>query len=295
MYKILLLTDFSPASRHAITFVQALFQNTAAEFCLVNAFPVEAVEAPGAAFLMTEARENAEDALEELYTSIEKSVVPAYHRYQKLVALGDPVGVVERMLTKERYDLVVVGATGNGNQEWLGSVATGLLRHAKTSVLVVPLTAPIQALKRIVVAIDYRAVDDSQPFSLLVDLAVRASADITLLTIENPDDPQTKASPVGQQSLFNVFSDLSVCPYTIHDSDVLHGIDTYLDTHSVDLLALLPHHKSLLSVLLNKSVSRSLAYHPRVPLLAIFDPSGHPVSTQSEDVDIDRIPYATYF
>lgn len=32
MYKILLLTDFSPASHHALDFAQALFADTPAQF-----------------------------------------------------------------------------------------------------------------------------------------------------------------------------------------------------------------------------------------------------------------------
>lgn len=75
--------------------------------------------------------------------------------------LGKPISVVEILLAGERFDLVV-GATSVGRAEFSGSVATGMIRAANMNVLVVPTTALIQPLERVVLATDYRSVNDAK-------------------------------------------------------------------------------------------------------------------------------------
>ncbi|MBO0935413.1 universal stress protein [Fibrella sp. HMF5335] len=289
MYKILLLTDFSAASRHAIAYAQALFSDTAANFCLLNAYPIEPAMEYGAAFLLAEGREAAEQNLHEFRQAVTETPQPDYHTYRTLVALGEPIDAVARLLETEHIDLIVVGATGAGNSERTGSVATGLLRLANTHVLVVPVTAPIRPLQQIVLATDYRSVNDAQSLVLLTDLASRKAALLTLLTIENPKKPDSQPTDASRRYVQKAFDGVQTDLYTIHDTDVRHGIQAYLDLHPVDMLVLLPHHKSLFDVLRKQSVSRSVAYHPPVPVLALYDEL-----TPADSPDIDHIPFATY-
>jgi len=300
MYKILLLTDFSAASRHAIAFTQALFADTAASFSLLHALPLEPDLSHNGAFLLAEQRESAEQALHDLQQSLTQPAVPSYHTYQKLVALGGPVGVVEQLLADEPFDLVVAGATGAGFSEFIGNVATGLVRHAATNVLVVPLSAPIRPVEQVVLATDYRSVNDAESLRFLTDLAARKAAALTLLTIENPAEPDSHSSEVNRRYVEKALENLSTLRYTIHDDEVRHGIYAYLDAHAVDLLVMLPHHKTMLDVLLTNSVTRSMAYHPRVPLLTLYDT----VTVSTADVtqpavsvqpsSLDSLSVATY-
>ena len=75
--------------------------------------------------------------------------------------LGKPISVVEILLAKEHFDLVV-GATKVGRAEFLGSVATGMIRAVNTNVLVVPTSAFIRPLERVVLATNYRSVNDAE-------------------------------------------------------------------------------------------------------------------------------------
>lgn len=291
MYKILILTDFSAASRHAVAYAQALFADTAADFCLFNAYPVEPALEYGAAFLLAEGRDAAEQNLHTFQQSVTDSPQPAYHTYRNLVALGEPVEAVTRLLTMESIDLIVVGATGAGHTERVGSVATGLLRQAATHVLVVPLTAAIRPLTQVVLATDYGSVNDTQSMGLLTDLISRKAAELTLLTVDDPKHPEHQASIASRRYVQQAFEAVQTTLYSIHDQDVRQGIQAYLDSHPlVDMLALLPHHKGLLDVLRKQSVSRSIAYHPTVPLLALYDDG--PITPN--EAARDAMPFASY-
>lgn len=290
MYKILLLTDFSAASRHAIAFTQALFSNTAADFCLLSACPVadDLVMDYAGNTLLIDRWQATEKSLKALQQSITQAPFPHYHSYRSLAVLGQPTAMVNQLLLKEPFDLVVVGATGSGWSELLGSVATDVVREAQTNVLVVPESAPIRPLNQVVLATDYRSVNDAQSVAILTDLISRKAAQLTILTVENPDRPETHSSDLSRQYVHTALGNYASDPYIIHDTDVLHGLNEYLKTHRVDMLVMLPHHRSLFDVFRHRSVSRSFAFHPSVPLLTIYDAPGH------SSVDLDRIPYVSY-
>lgn len=278
MYKILLLTDFSAASRHAIAYTQALFADTAADFCLVNAFPIEPEVGFSGAFLLVEQREQAEKSLRALLHEITRPAIPTHHSYRTVVIPGSPETCVDVLLHREHFDLVVAGATGSGRNERFGSVATGVVRTAKTNVLVVPSLFPIRPLERVVLATDYRSINDAESLTILNDIASRKNARLTLLTVAKPD--QAKPSAASSAYVQQVFPNLETDTYIIHDDEVLQGINTYLDAHMVDLLVMVPHHKGLLDVVRNSSVTRSVVYHPRVPVLALYDSAaGIPAAT----------------
>ncbi|WP_080236834.1 universal stress protein [Spirosoma rigui] len=293
MYKILLLTDFSAASRHAIRFAQALFDDIATEFCLLNAFPVEPEVGFSGAFLLAEQRQLAEQEMAHLEHAIRQQPVPAYHTYRSLVMVGSPVSAVKTLLGEEVFDLVVVGAVGTGHSELFGSVATDMIRSVTTNVLVVPASAPIRPINQVVLATDYRSVKDTGTFALLTDLASRKAARLTLLTIENPKEPGSHAAELSRHYVLNAFDTIQVDTYTIHDDDVLHGINAYLDLHPVDLFVMVPHHKGFFDLLRNASLTRPLAYRPRVPLLTLFDEKAAP-APPTPSAGVNNTPYPTY-
>ncbi|WP_338869000.1 universal stress protein [Spirosoma sp. SC4-14] len=291
MYKILLLTDFSAASRHAIAFTQALFADTAATFCLLNTYLVEPEIDYSSVMLLEERRRAIEAGMQTFRQSITQQPEPEYHTYTTKVMLGDPVGAVRQLLSEEFFNLVVLGASGSGNSQLFGSVATGLVRQATTNVLVVPATAPIRPLEHAVLATDYTSVNNRESLTILTDLLSRKAAELTLLTIENTDHPETLASEPNRQYVLSAFENIPSETYTIHDTDVLHGIQDYLAVHTVDLLAMLPHHTSFMDVIFNRSLSRAVAYRPTVPLLTLYDA---PAASASDDSAANRVPFTTY-
>ncbi|GAB3949640.1 hypothetical protein GCM10028805_26230 [Spirosoma harenae] len=293
MYKILLLTDFSTPSKHAIAFAQALFADAATDFCLLHAFPFVPEDGYSGTFLLGEQLESAEKAIKALHRSLTQQPVPNYHSYRSKMILGNPERAVEELLSQENFDLIVVGASGTGHSEFLGSVATGLIRAAKTNVLVVPNLAAIRPLEQLVLATDYGSVQDAQSFELLREVVSRKAARLTVLTIENPKEPDTKASELNRQYVLQALDTIQTETYMIHDENVEQGINDYLDTHRVDLLVMIPHHKSFLDVVLHRSISRAVAYHPRVPLLALYDSAV--VDKPVKELDnLDNLPFATY-
>lgn len=295
MYKVLLLTDFSTASQHAIAHAQTLFDDVATDFCLLHVFPIEPELGYGSAFVLADERQAAEQSLEKLQHTLTEQPVPDYHTYRNMVAVGDLEGAVAQLVKQEAFDVVVVGATGAGQSKLFGSVATGIIRRAKTNVLVIPASAAIRPLKQVVLATNYTSVNDSESLVILKELVSRKAAQLTLLTIEKPGKANQKPSEVDQLYVEHALEATQDDEYIIRDENVQHGIDTYLDTHTVDMLVMIPHHKSVVDVLLNTSVTRAVAFNPRVPLLTLYDTAlADKAPTPAEPGD-ESILFPAYF
>lgn len=271
MKKVLLLTDFSDAARNAIRFAQALFRETPVEFSLLHVYQIETDALYAAAYLLDEAKDASFKRLhEELQTVTD---TPANHSYRLLNAPGTPVTVVDALLEREGYDFVVVGATGAGLFPVLGSVATGLIRSAAANVLVVPESAKSDVLRQVVLAVPYPgALPSADVLKPLTEIQSISQAELTALSIVETNFDHAKAGDFDEHraELAAQFGDGQATPYFIMDDNIGHGIETYLETNEVDLLVTVPHRKSLLDVLWNRSVTRQLAYNPLVPLLALY-------------------------
>lgn len=290
MKKILVLTDFSPAATHALHYAQALFGGVTAEFCLVHAYPLQPDMAYGSTLMIERYQGIAEQELRDRIAAVRRAEHSTDHTYRSLALPGGPVGVVEVLLGQEPFDMVVLGATGRGNSEWFGSVATGLVRQVKGNILVVPATSPMRPVQRVVLAVDGSALNRTTVLEPLRELVSSRNAKLTLLTVDSAEEGKDVLSEETRSRLLHYFGPLEVDAHTVRDEDVAHGIGTYLSAHSVDLLVTIPHRKALIDVLNQRSVTRKLAYHPHVPLLTLYDPA---VANSHPD-EPTRIPFAAY-
>jgi nucleotide-binding universal stress UspA family protein len=53
--------------------------------------------------------------------------------------------------------------------------------------------------------------------------------------------------------------------------DIFEGITTYIADHHVDMVAMLTRKRNLLERIFHKSMTRKMAYHTHIPLLAFHN------------------------
>ena len=293
MKKILLLTDFSDASKKAISFAQVLFDHTPAAFRIVNTYPPLADLTYGTAAMLEAEEEASQLQLTKLLAEVTSQPIPAYHTYKTATSIGEPVSTAERLLRQEPFDFVLVGASGRHSSQLLGSTATGMIRDCRTNVLIVPAAAQIKPVREIVLAVNVTSINDMDTLLPLKEILADKGAKLTILTITSKKNKLTSAEIEQQRDrIANYLQSESAEAYIIHDDKVEHGINDYLDTHQVDLLVTIPHQKSLLDVILNTSVTRKLAFKPHVPILTLYEPDPQPDYPDYEEVSvIGLMPY----
>jgi universal stress protein A len=137
---ILVATDFSPMSEHAVRFAGALARDYGARLVAVHVIhtPV-AVYAETAVFVDEPDRSAARESLQSLR-------VPAVEVEYRLME-GEPISTIVQVARETGADLLVMGTHGRGGllRVLLGSVAEGVLREAPCPVMTIKATVPLPA------------------------------------------------------------------------------------------------------------------------------------------------------
>lgn len=135
IHSILLPTDFSEYSDHALAVAGSLARDHGARLVLLHVVEGEIVAGESGIWLPP-AQGTLEEARERLETlPVPDPSLPVEHR----VASGFPVDEILRLAEKEPFDLIVMGTHGRTGLSRLlmGSVAEQVLRRAQCPVLTV--------------------------------------------------------------------------------------------------------------------------------------------------------------
>ncbi|GGD58939.1 universal stress protein UspA [Emticicia aquatilis] len=283
MKKILLPTDFSKASERAIHYALAMFNDTACEFTLLNTYTTN-TQPEIAMYVLDDLKINAENLMEKFLKGLKQFDNESFHTFKTEYMPVSAASAIEILNQTHQYDLVVLGASGAGNNLFFGSVATDVVRNVSANTLVIPANAVISPLKNVVMAVDYNQVSDLKVFDNLKDLLARKDAQLTLLTVLKDNQSADELDGLAKYEYHNYFNDVKVNDYYIKNSDVEKGIKEFLDIHRADLLVMVSRHHSFLDVIFNRSVTRKFAYHPSVPLLSIYDEVAAPFINEAEIV-----------
>lgn len=283
MKKILLPTDFSKASERAIHYALAMFNDTACEFTLLNTYTTN-TQPEIAMYVLDDLKINAENLMDNFLQGLKQFDNESFHTFKTEYMPVSAASAIEILNQTHQYDLVVLGASGAGNNLFFGSVATDVVRNVTTNTLIIPTNAAITPLKNVVMAVDYNQVSDLKVFDNLKDLLARKDAQLTLLTVLKDNQSADELDGLTKYEYHNYFNEIKVNDYYIKNSDVEKGIKEFLDIHRADLLVMVSRHHSFLDVIFNRSVTRKFAYHPSVPLLSIYDEVAAPFINEAEIV-----------
>lgn len=283
MKKILLPTDFSKASEKAIHYALAMFDDTACEFTLLNTYTTN-TEPEIAMYILDDLKKNAENLMENFLKGLRQFDNASYHTFKTEYMPVSAGSAVEILNQTNQYDLVVLGASGAGNNLFFGSVATDVVRNVTTNTLVIPTNAVIRPLKNVVMAVDYNQVSDFKVFDNLKDLLARKDAQLTLLTVLKDNQSADELEGLAKYGYHNCFSNIKINDYFIKNVDVEKGIKEFLEIHRADMLVMVSRHHSFLDVIFNRSITRKFAYHPSIPLLSIYDEVPAPFINEAEIV-----------
>lgn len=161
---VLVATDLSPPSMHAVDRAFDVARTTGARITVMNALGLDALgplhgllgiqaESVGVALV-----ENRREALSGI---VADRVSPGQVRGIVMVEKGLAARVIPAYVAESRADLVVVGARGEGvlRRFFVGSTASHLLRKSHCPVLIVK-RACRTAYRRVLIAIDFSVVSE---------------------------------------------------------------------------------------------------------------------------------------
>jgi nucleotide-binding universal stress UspA family protein len=162
------------------------------------------------------------------------------------------------------------GASGIG-EFLIGSNAASVMENSTIPVMAIPDKAKFNGMKTIVFAADY-GNHNFNHMHFLIDFAKCFDAEIIMLHItsgkieDNFEDLEIgrfKERIIKESGYKNISYRL------LEDKDVFHGMNLYLDQFPPDLLAMSMHDRTLAQRIFGRSLTKRMAYHSHVPVLAL--------------------------
>jgi len=277
MKLILVPTDFSECSLVALRFALQIAEVTNAKVILFHSFHIP-IPPPDAVVniipLQVLIEENRVQLEKIASRELKKRDASAKVVIEYIVISGFATDEIITAAKKHRADLIVMGTHGSSGIKKIvvGSNTANVISKANCPVLVVPEKAKFSNFKRIAFAVDLHEIKDNKVFNPLLELAAVFNSEIKLFCVKKDlQQPLTIDQAIEKLNLENV---LKQVPNTFHlakDENVVHAIDVFVKDSAADLLATLPQKHTFVELMLNKSVTRDLAFHVHIhiPLLCL--------------------------
>ena len=274
--KILFPTDFSSASKNALIYALRLADSIDAEIVTVHVY-----ELPQAHFV------NAAEYLHEIYNVTElanfenyRDEVPAFRaiaeqnnlshiKMNHVLIAGNTVSEIKKMVEKNNFDLVIMGTKGGNSfkESIFGTVATKVMNEVKSLILVIPADCNYHAIEKILFLTQYKAADNGS-FKKIVSFAKTFKAQLDCLQVgSNKENAGNDTREDWKQ-----YADVGTTKFHSIDGDDTEGLTLeYVKANGINLVAMHVYHKNFFEKFFETSISKKLALHINIPLLAIHE------------------------
>jgi len=265
MKTILATTDFSNASRNAVSYAAETAIQTGAKLVLFTVsesyFVMPSLD-DVKDHPLAELRKIADDLHGRFGHEIE------IERECKFGLASDEIALYAE---ENDVDLIVMGVKGAGPfvEKVLGSLATTLIQKTHRPVLLVPQNSGFRTIKKIVFASDYKDNNTSEP-EILKDISSLWKSQVDIVHVFPAEDEMATAEEaVAGISLDRAFRNIRHSFHSVVNKDVIKGLNEYVDSHDADMVVMSPRRHSFVELLFKEPHTKKMAFHSLVPLLII--------------------------
>jgi nucleotide-binding universal stress UspA family protein len=272
MVNILVPTDFSQLSKSALKYAIKIANRLGGNVTVLHVmtttrvFRVSSMLEKIRSFDFDPA-ESAEKELEVMIKTLSeqyKSSKPI--RYEVVKGAYFPSTLL-REARKLRSGLVVMGTRGATGltKAVLGSNTNSVIEVSHIPVLAVPEKADFKGFRNVVYACDLQNLREE--LEMLIRYIEKFGSTIHLIHIVPPGAPVDVVEEKIQQ-VINEFSYKNIITLVLVDSNVSTALDNYVEVSKADVLAMFTHEISFFEKVFDRSMTRKMAFHSKVPLLA---------------------------
>ncbi|MBK9108429.1 MAG: universal stress protein [Saprospiraceae bacterium] len=276
--RILIPIDFSESSKNQLKYGLSLGIKAQAEIHVLHIYQLPVVSLD--AFVYVPDPENLEkirsnfisqlfdlikDVKFELKTDISVAIECQY---------GIPSDLIKSYAIENNCNLIVMGLQGSGylTERILGSTTTHLFRNAPVPILGIHKSSHFVQIQNILFAYDGDLLVKKNILEPLIDLSKIFNAKIHVLNVvEELSEFPDLAEKLFENDLSPSLPQDSVSYHIIQKNDILEGIQEYCENNDIDLLTLIPKKHNILERISSESISKQVAYHIKIPILAIHE------------------------
>lgn len=271
MKKILVPSDFSPASKKASDYAVAFAELFNSKVILMHAYPPLMYDNVIASIHQEEIAKIKDFEVRKL--ELEKKRIDKKLRMSatSIFVQGPVKQSILMAIKKSRPNLVVMGTTGTSvlEKNVFGSVSLGVVNECNNSVLVVPEKAKLSKIKRIVYATDYHA-SDIKAINYLLQLARKVNAKFFIVHISNLDFStafEQESMEALKTKIHRKTDYKNISFHLVKGEHVASEIEKFCKKVNADLLAVSNEKRPFFLKILIPSITKKMIYHSEIPLL----------------------------
>lgn len=273
MKNILFPTDFSDSAASALRYAVALAVKFRAKIHLLHTYQVPYNRGDVFMSLMDVLQKDSEEGLRKTAQELKSDIISADVSCETISQVGELTDVVDNITAEKSIDLIVMGTKGASGlqKEFFGSNTGAVIQKSKCPVLAIPEGYPFFAPKKIGLAYDLDRVKNNDAFSFLSHVAKEYNSEIVLCSVAEEASEEIVDHAVAGVKMSNYFENIKVSFYLSENDHIIEGINTFIKEKEIDWLVMIARHHTLFERLFHKSLTKEIAYHLQVPLLALHD------------------------
>ena len=266
MKTILAPVDFSDAATNSVLFAAELSKRSSARLVIVNIIQ------------KGEDENETKSKLKFIEADLKKSF-DAELNCESLLAHGNLINTLEKIIAVQQPDLIVMGTKGASGLKkiLIGSNTVKLISNTKVPVLVIPEVAKFdyffnKGKNRIVLATDLDSLENEEALNVLKEIALLIiESKVRVLSVRPKNTRLAGSKRMERDFLLSFFNpEIESERVTVFSSSVIGGINFYLNQKNMDtgLLAMIARDSGHL---IQKHYTREMASHTHLPLLVLHD------------------------
>lgn len=268
MKKFLVPVDFSDASINAAKYAVALTNDIKdAEIILYHVFShltftTLTKKDEGSRQQVSEA------ALEE----VRAKIGAGRHNISVVAEEGSFIENVIDYVMGNEIGLILMGITGSSRitQVFMGTNTLNVIRNVDTPVMIIPPDAYYHGLKNVVFISDFKDVARTTPFASLKKILDLFKPHLNVLNVDSEHYVElTPEYKIERNEMEEKLGEYNPEFSFLRSYDFLDGISSFAESKNIDAIITVPRRHSFLSQLFKTSHTKKLAYHSKVPIIAV--------------------------
>ena len=271
MKTILVPTDFSLNATNALNYAAGLVNLIGGKLIIVHTINLPVTPLDGA-MVVSPIGKLAAEYQQELDQQAEELTLNFHNRFtiETQCLFGDLLTNLDVLIKEKAVDLVIMGSRGASNilNKIIGTNTANFIKKATCPVLAVPANVQFKGINKIAYASDFEG-DETIFLQQLFALAEPFHCEVSVINILPERHQNIFSDNHVIRNIIAQFPDNKYSIAQIQESDIIKGIDEFVEDNNPDVLAVSIHTRSLLEDLFHKSITKELFYQMHLPLLAL--------------------------
>lgn len=278
--KILLPTDFSKNSWHAINYAIELYKKDQCIFYILNVFTATSniIDSlinmePGSELYETAKLESENGLAKVLDMLAFKDHKNSKHQFEIISKFNNAVEAIKNVVEEKDIEMIIMGTKGETNYRKVvyGSTAINVMEKVRNCpVLVIPELAKHNLPKEIVFPTSYRTHLKRRELNYLIELAQKCEASIKVLHVSEEDELD-KEQLNNKKLIEEYFENINYSFHTLGPIEVPIAINCFVESRESDMVAFINKKHAFFGSILSKSLVKEIGYNSKVPLLVLHD------------------------